>query len=141
MQFIQRNIFLKHVISLRVKYIVMQFVFVVMLPLLFIAGCSSEEEKIPQEVIPRDKMIAILIDVQIAEARIQSNNLNTNDSTKQIALGYYNYIFQKHHIKSSEFKSSFKYYAERLEMLNKMYEEVITGLSKRQSESAAKNRE
>lgn len=123
------------------RKLITQFMLIVVLSTLITIGCGSEEEKIPAGIIPRDKMIAIMIDVQVAEAKIQSNNLSFNDSTKQIALGYYNYVFQKHHIRNSDFKNSFNYYASHMQVMNKMYEEVITGLSKRQAESAGKNKQ
>lgn len=104
----------------------------------FFIGCSSKKDETPPGIIPRDKMISILIDVQQAEAKIQTYNLNANDSTRNIEYGYYHSIFKKHHIKSSEFETSFKYYSKNLELLNKMYDEVITGLSKHQAESAVK---
>lgn len=113
---------------------------VVIFPFLLVISCSSKEDEIPPGIIPRDKMISILIDVQQAEAKIQTYNLQANDSTRKIEYGYYSHIFKKHHIKSSEFESSFKFYSKNLELLNKMYDEVITGLSKRQAESAAKEK-
>ena len=105
---------------------------------LLLMGCSSKQVETPAGIIPREKMIAVLIDIHEAEARIQAFNLHSNDSTRKIEYGYYNFIFKKHHINSTEFKASFDYYTKNLELFNKMYDEVITGLSKKQAESAGK---
>ena len=103
-------------------------------------SCSTKNDTIPDDIIPRQEMIAVLIDVQEIEAKIQTQNLGMNDSTKNIALNYYNDLFKRHHIKSSDFKKSFSYYVNHLDLLNKMYEEVITGISKKQAETAGKHK-
>lgn len=126
--------FIKKQLSLFLRFAVVIF------PFLLMVSCSSKKDEIPPGILPREKMISILIDMQQAEAKIQTYNLQANDSTRNIEYGYYSNIFKKHHIKSSDFESSFKYYSKNLELLNKMYDEVITGLSKRQAESAAKEK-
>ena len=103
-------------------------------------SCSTKNDTIPDDIIPRQEMIAVLIDVQEIEAKIQTQNLGMNDSTKNIALNYYHDLFKRHHVKSSDFKKSFSYYVNHLDLLNKMYEEVITGISKKQAETAGKHK-
>ena len=96
-------------------------------------SCSKKEEKIPENILPKDKMIRLMVDVHIAEATIQSRNLGINDSTKTIAAGYYKNIFEKNRISEQQFRESFLYYSHHLEIFNKIYEEVINELSKKQA--------
>ena len=77
-------------------------------------------------------MIAVMVDVQVAEASIQNRNLNMTDSTKLIAAGFYKNLFQKNKITEQQFRESFLYYAHHLDSMNKIYEEVINELSKKQ---------
>lgn len=107
---------------------------------LLFCSCITKNDNVPNDIIPRQEMIAVLIDVQETEAKIQTQNLGMNDSTKNIAYNYYNDLFKRHHIKSSDFKKSFDYYVNHLDILNKMYEEVITGISKKQAEAAGKRK-
>ena len=58
-------------------------------------SCSKKEEKIPENILSKEKMIAVMVDVQVAEASIQNRNLNMTDSTKLIAAGFYKNLFQK----------------------------------------------
>lgn len=110
----------------------------ILLAVILFTSCSSKKAEIPEGIIPKEKMIAIMIDVQEAESKIQANDLSKNDSTRAIAYGYYNFIFKKHQTNSSAFKNSINYYVSHLDLFNKMYDEVITGLSKKQAESVAK---
>ena len=100
---------------------------------LLLISCSKKEEKIPENILPKEKMIPIMVDVHLAEAKIQSNNLSMTDSTKKIAAGYYKNVFEKNKITEQQFRESFLYYSRHLDLLNKIYEEVISELSKKQA--------
>lgn len=105
--------------------------------LMIFCSCSDPVE-IPADVLPKDKMILVLTDVQEIEAQIQAQGLERNDSTKQVAYGYYKTIFNKHKITPETFKKSFDFYQSHLEMMDKMYDEVIINLSKKEAEEASK---
>ncbi len=99
----------------------------------FLISCSKKEEKIPENILSKNKMIQVLVDVHIAEATIQNKYLALNDSTKNIAAGYYRNLFEKNKITEQQFRESFSYYSHHLDLLNKIYEEVINELSKSKS--------
>lgn len=105
---------------------------------IFFIACSKKEEKIPENILPKDKMIKVMVDVHIAEAAIQNKYLSLNDSTKKIAAGYYRNLFEKNKITEQQFRESFLYYAHHLDLFNKIYEEVINELSKKQAVNANK---
>lgn len=96
-------------------------------------SCSKKEEKIPENILSKEKMIKVMVDVQLAEAAIQNRNLNMTDSTKIIAAGYYKNLFEKNKMSEQQFRESFLYYSHHLDVLNKIYEEVINELSKKQA--------
>ncbi len=83
-------------------------------------------------------MVKVMVDVQLAEALIQNQSLNSNDSTKKIAASYYKKIFEKNAISEQQFRESFLYYSHHLELLNKVYEDVINELSKMQAPQSNK---
>ena len=103
---------------------------------LLLSSCSKKEEKIPENILSKEKMIAVMVDVQMAEASIQNRSLSITDSTKLIAAGYYKNLFEKNKITEQQFRESFLYYSHHLDLLNKIYEEVINELSKKQAVSA-----
>ena len=99
---------------------------------LTVSSCSDPVE-IPPDVLSQEKMAAILTDVQLVEAQIQMEQLERNDSTKAVVYGYYKYIFQKHKISPEQFKTSFMFYSNHLDMLEHVYDDVLVNLSKREA--------
>lgn len=77
---------------------------------MFLLGCS--EQKIPtfNEVLPKEKLSFILIDMHIIDGTIHSHN---NETRKKISLEkeyYDSVIFQKHGVSDSLFRASVQYY-------------------------------
>ena len=102
---------------------------------LSIVSCRQQEE-IPEGILPVDKMTAVMTDVQLTEAFIQSRGLERNDSTKNIAYSYYKTAFNRNNVTPEQFQKSFEYYSKRLDLISKMYDDVITELNKRQAEES-----
>ena len=100
-------------------------------------SCSSSEVSIPSGILSRDQMVAVLTDVQVAEAAILYQNSRGNISESK-APEYYQYIFQKHHITEKQFRESFSFYVSQVELMDKIYEDVINEISKKQAEITAK---
>jgi hypothetical protein len=100
-------------------------------------SCNSGEERIPGNILQKDKMVAVMTDVQIAEASILYQNSRGN-IVENRAKDYYRYVFEKHRITEKQFRESFTYYTTRPELMDKLYEAVIIEISKRQAEQSNK---
>ena len=98
--------------------------------MLTIFSCNKSQEKIPDNLIKREKLIPLLADLQYAEAIIQLKNLSYTDSTKAIAYGNYKYILEKHKIAPEEFTTTFDWYKNHPKEMSELYKEVLTQLSK-----------
>ncbi|MBI2966385.1 MAG: DUF4296 domain-containing protein [Bacteroidetes bacterium] len=96
-------------------------------------SCQRQPEKIPPDIIPRDKMVKIFTDVQIGEAHIQIRGLPADT----IALLYQS-ILAQYGVSQDEFRKSFTFYTEHPDILEKVYEEVLNELSKRHAEMQSK---
>lgn len=102
----------------------------------FLLSCSKKEEQIPAGIIPKEKMVQVMVDVHLAEARLQMNMAIDNSFvTKQ---SYYKFIFQKYKISYADLSTSYNYYSAHPEVFSKIYDEVITELSKKQAEASKK---
>lgn len=107
--------------------------------LLMVSSCSSlstEDEDVPANLIPRDKMIIILADMQISEAfldDLRKTGVRTNDSS----LLYFQKVFKKNQVSPLEFENSLLYYKKNLEQMDLIYTDVVTRLN----ELKAKNDE
>ncbi len=97
---------------------------------LTIISCNKSQEKIPNNLIQRKKLIPLLADLQYAEAIIQLKNLSYTDSTKAIAYGNYKFILEKHKIAPEDFTTTFDWYKNHPKEMSELYKEVLTQLSK-----------
>lgn len=96
--------------------------------------CKKKTDEIPVDVLKQKEMIAVLTDVQVAEAALSQRAMNANAGGQSYTSAYYKYIFTKYKITPDQFKRSMEWYSRHPEVLDKIYEQVINHLSKKQSE-------
>ena len=107
--------------------------------ILILAACdfSSEmDEEIPEGIIPEDKMVVILADMQISEAYL-SDIRKTSERLKDSTLLYYKKVYKKNKITKDQFEKSLLFYKTDLEHLEQIYTKVVVRLN----ELKAKNEE
>ena len=85
--------------------------------LLLLSGCSMR----PWGVLSQDDMVAVLLDVHIAEAAMKVVDTSAKRIEKQ---EYYNTVFEKHHTTKEQFDKSLDWYARHPKLLAKIYDEV-----------------
>ena len=106
--------------------------------LLFLAfllfGCTDKKEKnVITNIISKQDMIQILVDVELTESAISLEQLR-NKNIDIYSNYYYKEVFKKYHITKQQFEESLKYYSKSNDDLNEMYVQVINILSRKQSE-------
>jgi len=107
--------------------------------ILILAACdfSSEmDEEIQEGIIPEDKMVVILADMQISEAYL-SDIRKTSERLKDSTLLYYKKVYKKNKITKDQFEKSLFFYKTDLENLEQIYTKVVVRLN----ELKAKNEE
>jgi hypothetical protein len=100
-------------------------------------GCSEKQEPKPANLLSEKKLTAILIDMHIAEARVEARGFSIDTAT---AL-YDNLkqdIYKKHKVSEDRFQKSYNYYLVNLKKLDKIYENVIDSLSMREVKATSK---
>jgi hypothetical protein len=101
--------------------------------LLTFFACSEQEVFIPDEIIPREQMVQILADMHIADAAINYKTLG--DTARLNNAEVYSQIFRKHDVTPIHYQESYQFYLSNPGLMNKMIDEVINELSRRQSEA------
>lgn len=101
--------------------------------LLFFISCSKGEEKIPEGILNESKMVQTIVDLHLAEAAVNLSNYGQsnlpNDLDKMRTE-----VYLKHKISKKKFEESYTYYANHPEKFEKIYENVITELSRQQAD-------
>lgn len=94
---------------------------------IILIGCSGNP------IIPKKDMVLILEQIYITDGvvSISESSLGFKDS-----IAYYEPILNKYGYTTSEFDSSIKYYAQRTEELDEIFDKVILELSKQQEQFA-----
>jgi hypothetical protein len=107
--------------------------------LLLVYACSSKDNKtrIPDNIIPPDKMVSIIVDFHLVEASLSQSQQNHED-VNQLSNYRYNSIFQKHKINRIQLGESIMFYTDHMKDLEAIYKEVVVELSTTQSRIISK---
>jgi hypothetical protein len=105
--------------------------------LLSLSACGGGEPKVPEDIMPKEKMVSVLEDVHILEAVMSVKNIY-GDSALRYSSEAYKAIYKNHHTTKDDFNKSFKYYAKHPKLMDDIYKDVIDELSKKQAEVSKK---
>lgn len=100
--------------------------------LILLSACKQGMPDIPADVLPREKMIAIMEDMHIADA-VAENKGQMGMDEKMLAEEYHEQLFKNHGTTRAEFVKSFKFYEDNPKVLDEMYNTVLQDLSKREA--------
>lgn len=97
---------------------------------LLFSECIKTSDKIPEKIIPEEKLISILVDIHLAAAYITVIKTDSIDEkTKQRLI--YDRVLKNHNIDREIFNSTIKYYASTdIKYYNNIYDEVVEELNK-----------
>jgi len=93
---------------------------------LFMA-CGGSDER-PDGILSHEDMVAILIDTQIAQTRVNNLRLK-NDSAQKVYNQYHEYLLTQHDIDDSTFYKSLQYYLNKPSELDIIHEGVLDTLN------------
>ena len=99
-------------------------------------SCTKSDNK-PENLLSKEKMVSILIDIHILESEIQTLRLS-KDSSQLLFNTFERELFEKHQIPKEVYKKSFEYYLEGVKDMEKIYEVVIDSLNYREKSADAK---
>ncbi|MCD4746132.1 MAG: DUF4296 domain-containing protein [Bacteroidales bacterium] len=94
---------------------------------------SNHQKPTPENLISRNEMVDIFVDIQLVEAILTQKQKKTPD-IKFHTNNYYKSIFEKHNITQKDFEENLQYYQQNIEKLDEIFADVITHLSMKQSE-------
>lgn len=119
----------------------MKTIFIILLTFLLffsLASCTKKVEgkiKPPDDLITREEMVDIIVDMHIFDAVMASEQKKGGKEVQNQKYYLYNSIMEKHNITRERFDESFKYYQHDFEVMDDIYADVITKLSIMKSEA------
>jgi hypothetical protein len=96
-------------------------------------SCTKPTVEIPKDILHKEEMIAVLADVHIAQAAAAM--YQTSDSTRYSLPDLMKSVLKIHHITQAQYDSSVVFYSKHPEVMEVIYDSVITVLSRKQSET------
>ena len=100
---------------------------------IFLSSCGNKTVvEIPSSVLSQEKLVRVMVDMQLMEAALSLGVVNANIKTMNDTLAMYN-VFQKDSITKTQYDESMKFYSQHPEILNKIYDDVIIELTKKQA--------
>ncbi len=103
-------------------------------------SCASPEKEIPKDVIPKEKMVGLITEVELTQAliKLKSANKDTIESKSEMFEGIhtnFEELFKEFSTTEEQFNNSLTYYGQKPETLENIYLRVINNLSKKQAEN------
>ncbi len=96
---------------------------ILFIPLLLLLACSSHQKE--ELILSQEKMIDVLLDVQLSETYFQNNSSMIKSETfNPLPSEYYNHIFEKNQITKLQFDESLKFYQTDLPTFKLIYDSV-----------------
>lgn len=109
----------------------MRKVFLVIVLVTTLSACVKQQEK-PKTVLSEPEMVALLIDMHIAEARIANLSVRRDSSIYLFEI-MEDSLYKKHGIAhDSIYLASYEYYLNNLGEMDKIYSAVVDSLSLRE---------
>ena len=99
--------------------------------LVILSACSTKPEP-PQDLLPQEKMVEILIEVHLLEAKIKNLSIRPIDSAKVVYAHYEKLLFADFNITQDQYERSFNYYTENLPEFKDIYTTVVDSLMQRE---------
>ena len=100
--------------------------------ILLLVACNENSFLFPRpsEVLSKDQMIPLLVDIHLTDAALKLNQSAQQSSEMQLYYSKaYAPVFKKHKTTPAVFESSMKWYGQHIGNLDEIYAEVITRLS------------
>ena len=103
--------------------------FLGLLWLLFACGPNAENgTERPDNLVDEDRMVAILTEVHLNEAKVGKLNLRSSDSSNLVYKRLERQLLKKYDVDTSAYSRSYIYYASHPEAMERLYKRVVEKL-------------
>jgi hypothetical protein len=108
------------------------FRFAVMFVMIVAFGACNQPEEQPQVLLPEEQMVQVLVELHLAEARVELIQI-PQDSIRPLLKQRYSDIFTQLEIDTTAFNTTFEYYEQHPTEMDLLYEKVIDNLVEREA--------
>ena len=91
----------------------------------FLILFSCQDQKEGENIIPKEQFTNILEEIHLKESESQLNRINNTD---------YQEILSEYNVSKTDFENTLQYYSERLDLLEKIYEDIELNLEEKRNQ-------
>lgn len=106
----------------------------ILLLIAFIICISCKHDKKPNDIIPDDIFVNMLVDIHITDAIIKDDRTLKAFYPLPDSLEAYQWIWDKYKYSEAAYDSTLKWYSKRPSLLNKIYQKTLAEISKTENE-------
>ena len=99
--------------------------------LVILCACSTDTS--PDDLIEKDKMVKVMIEIHLLESKVNNVRINPIDSTQAVYNHYENLLFKDLEITQEQYERSFNYYVDNPNEFEKIYNAVVDSLMEREN--------
>lgn len=104
-------------------------------------GCGTTPVEKPENLIPEEKLIEMMVDVHLAEAAYNTRRNRDTLLLNSSSADFYYSVLHKHGIADSIFEKSLVFYGSQPRRFEKMYRKVMNQLTELEQEYSGRNGE
>ena len=106
---------------------------ILIISVLFAFGCQHNTLDVPDEILSKNKFTTVLKEIHLADAEFEINTRNGIKNTHDILNNKYIEIYKKNQVTEKIFKEALDYYAEKPEILEQIYINILGDLKQEKS--------
>ena len=120
-----------------------RILFVILVWTAISTACTTDRtlSEPPSQLLSQQEMVSFLIDLHLAEAKMNYIEIGKNDSLEIVFRNYEKYLMNQHGFTDSVYLQSYEYYLDHMELLDEIYSDVVDSLSVMNSREKAKELE
>ncbi|GAB3986779.1 hypothetical protein GCM10028807_04920 [Spirosoma daeguense] len=96
-----------------------------------VTGCTNLEDARPDNLIPEDKMVAILTEIHLTEAQVSRMSLAAIDSSNIVYKYLETKLFKKMQVDTAAYRKSYNYYSTHPKEMEAIYKQITKNLERR----------
>ena len=100
-------------------------------------SCREKDVQIPSDVLDQKEMTEVLTDIHLAQGAFSAKG--RSDTLAESIDSRVDEVLLRHKVEREHFLSSLKYYSAHPDILQEIYDSVITGLLRMQGETEGLN--
>jgi hypothetical protein len=100
--------------------------------IVFLVACQQDAVKRPTPFLEHNEMVALMTDLQLADAYISDLKANGTD-VKELTTKVHDSVFRIHNLPRLAFEENLAWYSANIKDLNKVYEDVLINLEQLKS--------